>query len=192
MTYTSIALLVWLAAATVAHWRVYQEDEDHVHVFAAIGGALAFCIMAIGLEGSRGIIPIAVTLAIPASCVFGIAGACKAGPQHVVGAWVVTSVLVWIAAEIHPSVYRWAVLSGWGVMAAAGWVTVLDPYERPDGLTQVSAFALAASLLADLPGVYEWVKTERWAAESALSVVSAVALATLPTLWRLRTSKRSF
>jgi hypothetical protein len=191
MTYTSISLLVWLAAATLAHGRAYKQDEDHIHVFAAIGSMLIFSALAIGLEGARGIIPILVTLALPSACVYGIAGACKAGARHVVGAWVVTSVMVWLAAQIHPTVYPWAVFAGWAMMATAGWITVLDPYERPEGLTQVSAFALAASLLADLPGVYAWVRTGRWYAEGALSVVSAVALATLPTLWRLRTSKRS-
>jgi len=191
MTYTSIALLVWLAAATLAHGRAYKQDEDHVHVFAAIGGMLIFSMLAIGLEGSRGIIPILVTMALPAACVFGIAGACKAGAHHVITAWLVTSSIVWVAAQIHPTVYPWAVFTGWCVLASTGWITVLDPYEKPEGLTQVSAFALAASLLADIPGVYAWVKTGRWQAEGALSVVSAVALATLPTLWRLRMSRRS-
>lgn len=190
MPYLAIALIAWLAAATIAHWRAFRDNEEHAYIFASIGGMLAFSIMSMGLEGARGLFPIAVALALPASAVFGIAGACKAGPQHVITAWLASSGLAWFAAEVDGAAYKWAIFVAWIVMALAGWITALDPYERPEGLTRWSTFALAASLLADLPGVYSWVRTDRWIAESALSVVSAVALATLPTLWRLRTSRR--
>lgn len=191
MDHADITALVWLSAATIAHGRAFKQDAKHKPIFLAIGITLIANALAIGLHPVQNVWTIGVALLAPTACLYGIVGVCNAGVSTVPVIGLVTILGASIAAQIHQYIYTWAIFVGWCVIALSAWIVVLDPHERPKGLTRLSAFALAASLLADIPGVWAWAKTGRWHAECALSIVSAVVLATLPTLWRSLTSERS-
>lgn len=191
MTSYDFSILVFLVAACIAHRKVSQDKPTHAGIFWALVTVVVANLGHLVLYPARGLLPIMFSLAVPGACLYGIAS------THGFRVWapvvvVVVGALGTFAISLaHPEIYAWAILFAWCVIAGLAWVCLLDPKKRATGITRASAVALAASLLADLPGVYAWVRTESWKAESVLTSLSVLILATLPALWKLRTSARS-
>lgn len=185
------SLLVFLTAAAIGHRRISQERPDHRGIYVAIVTVILANIGHLALYPNRGLVPVLLLLAVPGSCLYGITS------THGFRSWVAISFVTvlacatWIVGLMFPWAYSWTVLFSWCVLATLAWVCLLDPEKRATGITRASAVALAASLLADLPGVYAWVRTESWKAESVLTSLSVLILATLPALWKARIFARS-
>ena len=191
MTHYDFSLLVFLVAACLAHRKVRQEKPSHSGIFWALVAVVMANIGTLALYPNRGLLPIMLSLAVPGACLYGVAA------THGFRIWATIAIVtiaafgVFAVSLAHPEIYVWAILFAWCVIAALAWVCLMDPVERATGITRASAVAFAASLLADLPGVFAWAKTGSWKAESVLTSLSVTILATLPLLWRLRTSARS-
>jgi hypothetical protein len=191
MTPYDFSLLVFLIAACLAHRKLSQDKLTHAGIFWALVAVVVANIGTLALYPNRGLLPIMLSLAVPGACLYGVAS------THGFRAWVAVAIVVIGALGVfavgfaRTEFYAWAILFAWCVIATLAWVCLLDPLERATGITRASAVAFAASLLADLPGVYAWAKTGSWKAESVLTSLSVTILATLPLLWRLRTYVRS-
>jgi hypothetical protein len=191
LTPYDFSLIVFLAAAAIGHHRVSQEKPDHAGVARAIVGAVLANLGHLALYPNRGLIPVILLLAVPGACLYGITSTHGFRSWIAIGFVMFLACATWIVGLIYPWAYAWTVLFSWCVIAGLAWVCLLDPEKRAIGITRASAVALAASLLADLPGVYAWVKTESWKAESVLTSLSVLILATLPALWKARIFERS-
>ena len=191
LTPYDFSLLVFLIAAAIGHHRVSQERPDHAGIARAIIAAVLANIGHLAMYPNRGLVPVILLLAVPGACLYGVTSTHGFRSWVVIGFVLFLSCATWIIGLVYPWAYAWTVLFSWCVIAGFAWVCLLDPEKRATGITRASAVALAASLLADLPGVYAWVKTESWKAESVLTSLSVLILATIPTLWKLRTSARS-
>lgn len=185
------SLLTFLSAAAVGHYRVSRERQKHVGIFVALVAVIVANIANLWLYPSRGFLPILSSLAVPGACLYGVCATHGFRARRAVAFTLVGVIGAWTMSLAEPSYYAWTILFAWCVIAALAWVCLLDPDERATGITRASAVAFAASLLADLPGVYAWAKTGSWKAESVLTSLSVTILATLPVLWKIRTSARS-
>ena len=185
------SLLVFLIAAAIGHYRTSREKPDHVGIFHALLAAIAADLGSLALYPNRGLLPIAFSLAMPGACLYGICATHGFRARRAVAFVAVGTIGAWTMSLASPEYYAWVILFSWCTIAALAWVCLLDPETRATGITRASSVALAASLLADLPGVFAWAKTGSWKAESVLTSLSVTILATLPALWRLRTSERS-
>ena len=148
-------------------------------------GASLGCL---ALRPAHGLLPILFSLAVPGACLYGVCATHGFRARRSVSFVLIGALGTWTMSLASPAHYAWSILFVWCVIATLAWVCLLDPEVRATGITRASAVALAASLLADLPGVYAWAKTGSWKAESVLTSLSVTILATLPALWKLRTS----
>jgi len=190
MTHFDISLLVFLCAAALAHRKVSHEKPEHVGIFYALIGVIIADIGTLALYPNRGPLPLLFSLATPGACLYGVCathGFKTRLPVAIVGVFVLGT---WTLSFVDPNSYPWAVLFSWSSIALAAWVCLLDPDSASTGITRLSAVTLAASLLADLPGVYVWAQYGTWRAESVITSLAVTALATLPLLWRLWTCRQ--
>jgi hypothetical protein len=185
------SLLVFLVAAAIAHRQVSREKPTHVGIFWALVAVIIANIGTLALHPNRGLVPILFSLAVPGACLYGVCATHGFRPRVAIVFVLVGAVGTWTMSMTSPAHYAWSILFAWCVIAVLAWVCLLDPESMADGITRASAVAFAASLLADLPGVYAWAKTGSWKAESVLTSLSVTILATLPALWKLRTSEQS-
>jgi hypothetical protein len=185
------SLLVFLVAAAIGHFRVSREKPEHVGIFVALIAAIMANLGNLALFPAHGLLPILFSLAVPGACLYGVCATHGFRVRRTAAFVVVGALGAWTTSLASPAHYAWVLLFAWCVIATLAWVCLLDPEERATGITRASAVALAASLLADLPGVFTWAKTESWKAESVLTSLSVTILATLPALWKLRTSGQS-
>ena len=191
MTHHDFSLLVFLIAACLAHRKVNQDKPSHAGIFWALVAVVVANLGTLALYPNRGLLPIMLSLAVPGACLYGVAATHGFRIWATIAIVAIAALGVFAVSLAHPEIYVWAILFAWCVIAALAWVCLLDPVERATGITRASAVAFAASLLADLPGVFAWAKTGSWKAESVLTSLSVLILATLPALWKLRTSARS-
>jgi hypothetical protein len=191
MSHFDVSLLVFLVAAAIAHRKVSQEKPEHAGIFRALLGVIFADVGTLALYPNRGILPLLFSLATPGACLYGVC-ATHGFRKRLTIVTVLTFVLAsWLCSLVDPTAYPWAILMSWAMLAGIAWVCLLDPEQTPTGITRFAAVALAASLLADLPGVYVWARYGTWRAESAITSLSVVVLATMPTLWKLWTCRRS-
>jgi hypothetical protein len=191
MTHHDFSLLVFLIAACLAHRKVNQDKPSHAGIFWALVAVVVANLGTLALYPNRGLLPIMLSLAVPGACLYGVAATHGFRIWATIAIVTVAALGVFAVSLAYPEIYVWAILFAWCVIATLAWVCLLDPIERATGITRASAVAFAASLLADLPGVFAWAKTGSWKAESVLTSLSVLILATLPALWKLRTSARS-
>jgi hypothetical protein len=185
------SILVFLIAAAIGHYRTSRKKPDHVGIFHALLAAIAADLGSLALYPNRGLLPIAFSLAMPGSCLYGICVTHGFRARRAVAFVAIGAISAWTVSFAAPEYYAWVLLFSWCTIATLAWVCLLDPETRATGITRASSVALAASLLADLPGVFAWAKTGSWKAESVLTSLSVAMLATLPALWKLRTSEQS-
>jgi hypothetical protein len=188
LTPYDFSLLVFLVAAAIGHFRVKQEKPSHAGIFWALVAVIIANIGTLALHPNRGLVPIMFSLAVPGACLYGICATHGFRARVSIAFTLACAIGVWAMSLARPAHYAWTILFAWCVIAAVAWVCLLDPETRASGITRASSVAFAASLLADLPGVYAWAKTGSWKAESVLTSLSVTILATLPALWKLRTS----
>jgi hypothetical protein len=191
LTPYDFSLLTFLSAAAVGHYRVSRERPKHFGIFVALLVVIVANVASLALYPEHGLLPILVSLTVPGACLYGVCATHGFRPRRAVAFTLIGAIGTWIVSLANPAFYAWTILFAWCVIAALAWVCLLDPEERATGITQASAVAFAASLLADLPGVYAWAKTGSWKAESVLTSLSVTILATLPLLWRILTSAPS-
>lgn len=191
LTPYDFSLLVFIVAATISHFRVSKERSEHVGIFWALVAVVVANFGNLALHPARGLVPIMCSLAVPGACLYGVCATHGFRARVAVAFVIAGAVGTWIVSLASPAYYAWTVLFAWCVIAMLAWVCLLDPDKRATGITRASAVAFAASLLADLPGVYAWAKTGSWKAESVLTSLSVTILATLPMLWKIRTSAQS-
>lgn len=191
LTPYDFSLLVFLVAATISHFRVSKERSEHAGIFWALVAVVVANLGHLALHPARGLVPIMCSLAVPGACLYGVCATHGFRARIAVAFVLIGAIGTWLVSLASPEFYAWAILFAWCVIATLAWVCLLDPDKRATGITRASAVAFAASLLADLPGVYAWAKTGSWKAESVLTSLSVTILATLPALWRLRTSGQS-
>lgn len=99
--------------------------------------------------------------------------------------------LVVLAHAVESPSYPWLLALFWLVSAIVAWAAVLG-VPAPIGLARTSGILLAASLVADLPGVAVWAASGSYREELHLSVLSLAGLCIVPVLWtRRRASRRS-
>ncbi len=186
-----ISLLVFLVAAAISHFRVSREHPEHVGIFRAIAAIIVANVGMLLLWPSPGLLPITFALAVPGACLYGVCATHGFRARLSVVFTGLFVALVWACSFLGREEYVWSLVFSWFLIAGITWVCLLDPDEPSTGITRASAVALASSLLADIPGVYAWAHTGSWRAESVITSLSVTILATLPTLWRLRTCRQS-
>jgi hypothetical protein len=186
MTPDDASLLVFSTAAYFGHKRIAKRRPGHTPISDGLLGVALASAGTIVMHPSEGPALLALVLLIPTSCLWAVA---KVHGFHAWLIWILGAMCVatsWLIGWVNPEAYAWAVLASWAAMTTLAIGFVLDPVIHICGITRVSAVLLAASLLADLPGVFAWARTGSWRAESVLSVLSVAILAMLPTLWKLR------
>jgi hypothetical protein len=191
MTHFDASLLVFLCAAALAHRKVSQEKPEHVGVYHALVGVTVADMGTLALYPNRGLLPLMFSLATPGACLYGVC-ATHGFRKRLTIVTVLTFVLAsWLCSLVDPLTYPWAVLMSWSMLAGISWVCLLDPERTPTGITRFASVALAASLMADLPGIYVWARYGTWRAESVITSLSVTILATMPMLWKLWTCRQS-
>ena len=191
LTPYDFSLLVFLIAATIGHFRVSRDKPEHAGIFHALVVVVVANLANLALSPARGLLPILFSLAVPGACLYGVCATHGFRSRIAVAFVVIGAIGTWTMSLASPAHYAWVLLFAWCTIATLAWVCLLDPETRATGITRASAVAFAASLLADLPGVYAWTKTGSWKAESVLTSLSVTILATLPALWKLRISAQS-
>lgn len=186
MTPDDVSILVFSAAAFFGHRRIARGQPEHAPIHMGLLGLGVANAGAALLYPSESPVSLAFVLLAPTSALWAVARIHGFLSWLI---WILGALCVatsWFIRSETPEVYPWAVVATWGIMATLAISLVLDPVVHSRGITRVSAVLLAASLLADLPGVFAWARTGSWRATSVLSVLSVAILAMLPTLWNLR------
>lgn len=186
MTPDDTSILVFSAAAFFGHRRFAQLAPEHVPIHRGLAGVFVANAGMASLHPAESPLLLAVLLLAPTACLWSVA---KIHGFLAWLIWILGALCVgtsWLIGWANPAAYPWAVLVSWATMTALAISFVLDPVVHSRGITRVSAVLLAASLLADLPGVFAWARTGSWRAESVLSVLSVAILSMLPPLWSLR------
>lgn len=180
------SFLVFSVAAYFGHKRIARQHPEHAPIHLGLLGAALANAGSMWLPPSNGPASLALVLLIPTACLWSVA---KIHGFLAWLIWILGALCVgtsWLIGYVDAFAYPWAVLCAWMAMTMLALGFVLDPVVHSRGITRVSSVLLAASLLADLPGVFAWARTGSWRAESVLSVLSVAILAMLPTLWNLR------
>lgn len=186
MTPDDTSILVFSAAAFFGHRRIARQRPEHAPIHHGLLGVLAANAGVVLLHPNDSPALLAFALLAPTSCLYAVA---KIHGFLAWLIWILGALCVgtsWLIGYVDAFAYPWAVLCAWTAMTMLALGFVLDPVVHSRGITRVSSVLLAASLLADLPGVFAWARTGSWRAESVLSVLSVAILAMLPTLWTLR------